>query len=108
MLRLPWEVRTLFAQWLRAHYPERAQRVLARVRDLHGGREYDAAFGERMTGRGVWADLWRQRFAQACRRHGLHRESVPLATGRFRPPAQASGRGRGAAPPNAAQLTLFD
>lgn len=108
VLRLPWEVRTLFAQWLRAHYPQRAQRVLARVRDLHGGRDYDATFGERMTGRGVWADLWRQRFAQACRRWGLHRESVPLEVGRFRPPARASGRGRGAAPPDAAQRTLFD
>ncbi|WP_333707676.1 PA0069 family radical SAM protein [Tepidimonas ignava] len=91
VLRLPWEVRTVFADWLQAHYPQRAARVLARVRELHGGRDYDAAFGARMAGRGVWADLLRQRFAQACRRLGLQREHTPLDVTRFRPPAPAPG-----------------
>lgn len=115
VLRLPWEVRPLFAEWLRAHYPDRAQRVLARVRDLHGGRDYDAAFGARMTGRGVWADLWRQRFAQACRRYGLDREHTPLDVARFRPPAAptaARALRRTSVPPpsgpDSSQLSLFD
>ncbi|TSE29849.1 radical SAM mobile pair protein B [Tepidimonas thermarum] len=113
VLRLPWEVKAVFADWLRAHYPQRAQRVLARVRDLHGGRDYDAAFGARMTGRGVWADLWRQRFAQACHRLGLARDPLPLDVTRFRPPAPGASTGRpvrrgadAAAVPG--QMSLFD
>lgn len=110
MLRLPWEVRTVFAEWLRTHYPQRAARVLARVRELHGGRDYDSAFGARMSGRGVWAELWRQRFAQACRRLGLAQQGPVLDVSLFRAPvlpptvapAQAS---TGRAPQ---QLSLFD
>ncbi|TSE31864.1 PA0069 family radical SAM protein [Tepidimonas charontis] len=89
VLRLPNEVRPLFAEWLRQHVPERAARVLARVRDLHGGRDYDARFGTRMSGRGVWAELWRQRFSQACRRLGLQPSHPPLRTDGFRPPLAA-------------------
>lgn len=114
VLRLPWEVRPLFADWLRTHYPQRAQRVLARVRDLHGGRDYDTTFGARMTGRGVWADLWRQRFAQACRRFGLDREPLPLTVAHFRPPTGAipsrpPRHGPSGQPaPDSGQLSLFD
>lgn len=111
VLRLPWEVRTVFGDWLRTHYPQRAARVLARLRDLHGGRDYDASPGVRMTGRGVWAELWRQRFAQACRRLGLHtQEAAALDVTRFRPPTPASPprRGDAAHARDPRQLSLFD
>lgn len=71
VLRLPWEVNPLFQQWLQMHFPERAQRVMNRVRDMRGGKEYDAGFGTRMRGEGVWADLIRQRFEKAIERFGL-------------------------------------
>lgn len=61
VLRLPWEVSPLFRQWLQAHFPDRAQRVMNRVRDMRGGKDYDATFGKRMHGEGVWADMIRQR-----------------------------------------------
>jgi DNA repair photolyase len=82
-LRLPWEVNPLFQQWLQAHYPERAKRVMARIRDMRGGKDYDATFGTRMTGQGVWADLVRQRFEKAAARLGLNKERVPLDLTRF-------------------------
>lgn len=71
VLRLPWEVNTLFQQWLQAHFPERAQRVMNRVREMRGGKDYDADFATRMHGEGVWADLIGQRFRRAAEQYGL-------------------------------------
>jgi DNA repair photolyase len=79
VLRLPWEVNPLFQQWLQAHFPERAQRVMNRVREMRGGKDYDSNFATRMHGEGVWADLIRQRFDKAVRRLGMGERN-----GRFR------------------------
>jgi hypothetical protein len=68
---MPWEVNPLFHQWLYAHFPDRAQRVLNRMKDMRGGKEYDSDFGKRMTGEGIWADLIRQRFNKAVKRLGM-------------------------------------
>ena len=87
-LRLPWEVNPLFQNWLQTHFPERAARVMVRVRDLRGGRDNDPRFGSRMTGEGVWADLLSQRLKKACARLGLNRERFELDLKQFRPPAQ--------------------
>jgi DNA repair photolyase len=87
VLRLPWEVKTLFEDWLNAHYPDRAQRVLHRIEDLRNGRRNDPNFGSRMRGTGIWADLLRQRFAVATRKLGLNRQRLALDCDRFRPPA---------------------
>jgi DNA repair photolyase len=72
VLRLPWEVAPLFKDWLAAHFPDRAERVMSRVRDMRGGKDYDANFATRMKGEGLWADLLKQRFHQAVRRLGLN------------------------------------
>jgi DNA repair photolyase len=71
VLRMPWEVNPLFHQWLYAHFPDRAQRVLNRMKDMRGGKEYDSDFGKRMSGEGIWADLIRQRFTKAIKRLGM-------------------------------------
>lgn len=86
VLRLPWEVKTLFEDWLNAHFPERAQRVLHRIEDLRNGRRNDPNFGSRMRGTGIWADLLRQRFAVATRKLGLNRHRLALDCDRFEPP----------------------
>lgn len=83
VLRLPWEVNPLFQQWLEAHFPDRAKRVMARLRDMRGGKDYDAQFGSRMTGQGLWAELVRQRFEKAAARLGLNKERTPLDLTRF-------------------------
>lgn len=72
ILRLPWEVAPLFRNWLTAHFPDRAERVMNRVRDMRGGKDYDSDFGKRMKGEGIWADLLKQRFRQAVKRLGLN------------------------------------
>ncbi|GAB2910691.1 PA0069 family radical SAM protein [Paraburkholderia jirisanensis] len=72
VLRLPWEVAPLFKDWLAAHFPDRADRVMNRVRDMRGGKDYDSSFATRMKGEGLWADLMKQRFAKATRRLGLN------------------------------------
>ena len=92
VLRLPWEVNPLFQQWLQQHVPDKAARIMARLRDLRGGRDNDSRFGSRMTGQGVWAQLLRQRFDKACQRLGLNREKVVLDLGCFRRPPRQPGQ----------------
>ena len=86
MLRLPREVGPIFRDWLDEAYPERAKRVMGLVRELHGGRDYDPAWGRRMKGEGVIAKLIARRFAAAVKRLGLARDLPPLRTDRFRVP----------------------
>lgn len=79
VLRLPWEVSPLFQEWLQAHFPDRAQRVMNRVREMRGGKEYDSDFSQRMHGEGVWAELIGQRFYKTVNRLGMN-----LRDGRFK------------------------
>ncbi len=93
LLRLPGEVRDLFYEWLDANYPERANRVRSRIRELRGGRDNDPRFGHRMRGQGPWADLLRRRFDGCCRRNGLENgRSTALQTSLFRSPNRAPGQ----------------
>jgi DNA repair photolyase len=85
-LRLPLEVAGLWRDWLGRAEPGRAAKVTDRVRSLHGGRDYDPAFGQRMRGEGVWADLMRRRFEAACARLGLAERMEPLRCDLFAPP----------------------
>ncbi len=85
-LRLPREVSPLFQDWLAAHYPDRAAKVMGRVRELHGGKDYDAAWGKRFKGEGIWAELMARRFHVALGRLGLDRPQPPLRTDLFRVP----------------------
>ena len=89
-LRLPWELAPLFREWLQRHVPDRAQRIMARVQDMRGGRDNDPRFGTRMTGQGPWSALMRQRFEVAARRHGLLGQRVTMDMSAFRRPAAAS------------------
>jgi DNA repair photolyase len=95
-LRLPREVSGLFQDWLAQHYPDRAAKVMGRVRDLHGGLDYDPQFGKRMRGEGPWADLMARRFEVAAKRLGLAGSLPPLDVSRFACPPRAGD-----------QLTLF-
>ncbi len=85
-LRLPLEVAPLFQAWLEEHVPLRAARVMARVREIHGGEDYGAAWGTRLTGSGIYAELLQQRFARAIRAAGLSRTMPALRTDLFRVP----------------------
>ena len=86
MLRLPYEVKDLFAEWLVEHYPLAAEHVMNRVRDLRGGKAYQAEWGTRMRGQGVYADLIAKRFEVALRKNGLDKspKRMELRTDLFR------------------------
>ena len=84
MLRLPYEVKDLFIEWLREHYPLKAEHVMSRVREMRGGKAYQAQWGTRMRGQGVYADLIAKRFELARRRHGLDVSRRALRTDLFR------------------------
>ena len=94
VLRLPWEVNPVLQQWLDQHFPQRAARVMARVREMRGGRDYDARFGARMKGEGVWAQLLEQRFKKAVARLGLNRERLELDLTQFKRPLKPRADGQ--------------
>jgi DNA repair photolyase len=87
VIRLPWEVAPLFRQWLETHYPQRAQRVMHRIQEMRGGKDYDSDFATRMKGSGAWADLIGQRFRKTAGRLGFNQKKVAFPTADFRPPA---------------------
>ncbi len=72
IVRLPWEIKTLFEEWLRENFPDRANKVLNHIREVRGGKLNDASFGSRMTGEGIHADLLKKRFAVAVRKLGFN------------------------------------
>ncbi len=86
LLRLPHAVKDVFLQWLDDHEPGKKERVVSRLRDLRGGKLYDATFGDRLRGQGIFAEQIRQMFEVATRRAGLNREATGLSTAHFRRP----------------------
>lgn len=71
LLRLPYEVKDLFRQWLDQHQPLQAKHVLSRMQSMRSGRDYDSRWGVRQRGEGEYAQLLKLRFKNACRKYGL-------------------------------------
>jgi DNA repair photolyase len=92
LLRLPFAVRPIFADWLTRSYPEKADRVLALIRSTRDGRLNDPNWGSRMRGQGEYADGIGQTFKIFAKKHGLDRPLPPLDNSQFRPPKQVSGQ----------------
>ncbi|HMW46974.1 MAG TPA: PA0069 family radical SAM protein [Cellvibrionaceae bacterium] len=89
LIRLPWEVKPLFTEWLQAHFPDRAERVMNRIRDSRGGKENDSDFTQRMKGEGIFAQLIQRRFNLCAKRLKLNqgREFTALNGQLFRKPS---------------------
>ncbi|MGZ5446142.1 MAG: PA0069 family radical SAM protein [Thermoanaerobaculia bacterium] len=83
-LRLPWAVAPLFEQWLTEHFPDRKEKVLNRVRELRDGKLYDAKWGVRGRGTGIFADQMEALFDVTCRKVGLNEDDRELSTAAFR------------------------
>jgi DNA repair photolyase len=88
MLRMPFEIKDLFREWLHEHFPDKAKHVISLVRDLHGGKDYDSTWGKRQRGDGPYAWSIGRRFELACRRLGLNERRVRLTTSLFTPPTR--------------------
>lgn len=88
LVRLPYEIKDLFRDWLTEHFPDRAAHVMSLIQDMRGGRDYNSQFGERMRGTGPIAELLRNRFKIACKRLGINSGSreMPEQTHLFQPP----------------------
>ena len=86
MMRLPHEVSPLFRQWLDVHFPDRAAKVMNTVQGMRGGRDNEPDFHARFRPKGVWSDLFRQRFRLAIRRAGIAQDRADLDCSRFRRP----------------------
>ncbi len=89
VLRLPREIKDLFREWLTANVPDRAARVMSLVRQMRGGKDYDAEWGKRMKGDGPIAEVIAQRFRIARRRFGLDRTLPPMEVSHFHVPPRA-------------------
>ena len=94
LLRLPYEIKDLFREWLAQHFPDRAAHVMSLIRDMRDGRDNDPNFGSRMRGTGPIAELLRNRFKVACKRLDLNSggREIPQPTHLFRPPAVAGSQ----------------
>jgi DNA repair photolyase len=93
-VRLPHAVAPLFEKWLATHFPDRKEKVLNRLRAMHGGKLYDSQWGKRMGGEGIFAEQIAQMFDVARRKAGIPSDDIELSTASFR---RADG----------AQLSLF-
>jgi DNA repair photolyase len=92
-LRLPLEIKDLFREWLATDHPDRASRVMSLVRQMRGGKDYDADWGTRMKGQGPLADLMRVRFQAARKRYGLDFSFEGLDLEKFKVPGKAGDQG---------------
>jgi DNA repair photolyase len=90
LLRLPLEVRDLFHEWVRANFPDRADKVIGIIRETQGGKDYDSKWFTRQRGTGPYAWLIGRRFQAACERLGLNEHRQPLDLSRFTPPQPGS------------------
>jgi DNA repair photolyase len=88
-VRLPREIADLFQEWLHAHVPDRAERVMSLIRQSRGGAAYESNWGVRMTGTGPYAETLQQRFEIARRKFGLDAEWKRSDTSLFRAPPSA-------------------
>ncbi len=88
-LRLPLEVSGLWQNWLAEHFPDRQSRVMSKLRDMHGGRDYDPEWGKRMTGQGIWGELLQKRFRRAIEALGLTTDLPALRTDLFTRPLRS-------------------
>src|SRR6202012_716462 len=77
LLRLPLEIKDLFREWLEANAPNRARHVMALVRQMRGGKDYDSNWNTRMTGTGAYAQVMARRFHMTVKRLGLNQPSAP-------------------------------
>ena len=91
LLRLPLELKEIFDEWLETDFPNRKKHIFSLIKSMRNGKLYDASWGTRMRGEGVYADLIEKRFRLAKKRYGLDNEFTSLSSDKFQPP-NSSGK----------------
>jgi DNA repair photolyase len=92
LLRLPYELKDLFREWLATEFPDRAQRAINVLRSMHGGKDYTPQWRVRQRGRGPYAEQISARFRFATKRLGLNARNARLRTDLFRRPTPQGGQ----------------
>jgi DNA repair photolyase len=83
MLRLPYAVKELFVDWINKNYPDKASKVLNRIRDVRDGKLNESEFGKRFSGQGEIVDAIHQLFDASCRKYHLNENRTRLTTKLF-------------------------
>jgi DNA repair photolyase len=96
LLRLPLEVKDLVQDWLVTHHPDKMRHVVSLIRSTRGGKDYDAAWGQRQVGSGPYAWMIGRRFEMAAERLGFNTARLRLRSDLFVKPEKEK-----------AQLSLF-
>jgi DNA repair photolyase len=86
VVRLPHGDKALFENWLTTHFPDRKEKVLNRIKAMRGGKLYDAQWGSRMRGEGIFAEQIARMFEVARRKAGFKNVRRELSTAQFRRP----------------------
>lgn len=86
LLRMPLEIKDLFREWLATEFPDRAKRVIALMRQMRGGKDYDSRWFVRQKGTGPYAAQIAARFNLSLRRLGLNQRRFAVRSDLFRRP----------------------
>lgn len=89
VVRLPYANAPLFDKWLETHFPDRKEKVLNRIKSMRGGKLYDAQWGKRMRGEGIFAEQIATMFDVAKRKAGFKDDRRELSIAGFRRPGGA-------------------
>jgi len=93
VVRLPFSVKEVFSDWLDAHFPERKEKILGRIRETQGPTLSHGEFGKRLKGEGIWAEQIAQIFKVSMLRSGLaQRAWKKLSVAAFRRPMETGGQ----------------
>lgn len=83
MLRLPYQIKDLFLEWVQRQFADRAAKVEGLIREVRGGELSDPRFGTRMVGEGAYAEQIKSTFQLFAKMHGLDRKIRPLSSASF-------------------------
>lgn len=83
ILRLPWQNKELFTNWVQENFPDRANKIINRIKSLREGELNSSEFGKRMRGEGEWADTITQIFRMNCKKYNLNIERANLRVDLF-------------------------
>lgn len=84
ILRLPYAVAPIFEDWIQKNYPEKANRVMTRIRMIRNGKLNDPNWGTRMTGTGAYADYMHRLIQSLSIKYRMDEPRVPLRVDLFR------------------------
>ncbi len=84
VVRLNGQIGEIFKEWIEQTYPDRAQKVLNQISEMHNGKLNDSEWGRRITGDGSYATLIHDLFEKARNLHYKERKMPPLRMDLFR------------------------